>query len=98
MKMPNVTTLAIGILLTSLVGACTLAGAHVQAASPSATSGQRIAERNCGGCHAVGPGVSPLAVAPPFRTLHDRYPRGGLDEILQEGMLRPSRMPEEGSP
>jgi mono/diheme cytochrome c family protein len=98
MKAFNVATLATGALLASLVGACALAGAQPQAAPPGMSGGQRIAERNCGGCHAVGAGASKLADAPPFRTLHERYPRGGLDQILREGMLRPSRMPEEGSP
>ena len=98
MKTFNVATLATGVLLAGLVGACTLAGAQPQQPSPAISGGQRIAERNCGGCHAVASGESKLADAPPFRTLHDRYPPGGLDVILQEGMLRPSRMPEEGSP
>lgn len=98
MKAFHVATLAAGVLLASLAGACTLAGAQVQRESPGISGGQRIAERNCGGCHAVGSGDSKLADAPAFRNLHDRYPPGGLDEILQEGMLRPSRMPEEGSP
>ena len=98
MKTFNVAALTAGVLLASLAGACTLAGAQVQREPPGMSGGQRIAERNCGGCHAVGSGASKLADAPPFRTLHDRYPPGGLDEILQEGMLRPSRMPEEGSP
>ena len=90
--------LAAGVLLASLAGGCTLADAQVQRAPVGISGGQRIAERNCGGCHAVASGASRLADAPPFRTLHDRYRPGGLDHILQEGMLRPSRMPEEGSP
>ena len=98
MKTFNVATLATGVLLACLVGACTLAGAQPQRPPTGMSGGQRIAERNCGGCHAVAAGDSKLADAPPFRTLHDRYPPGGLDVILQEGMLRPSRMPEEGSP
>ncbi|CAN5350534.1 cytochrome c [soil metagenome] len=98
MKTFTVATLATGVLLASLIGACALAGAQPQREPPSMSGGQRIAERNCGGCHAVGAGVSKLADAPPFRTLHERYSPGGLDQILREGMLRPSRMPEEGSP
>lgn len=61
-------------------------------------AGRRIAERNCGGCHAIGPGASPLPGAPPFRELHRRYPAGGLEQLLQEGMLAPEAAPEEGSP
>jgi len=97
-KSPSATALTVGVLLAGLIGACTLTSAQAQRPSPGESSGKRIAERNCGGCHAVGPGRSLLADAPPFRTLHDRYPRGGLDQILEEGMLRPSRVPEEGSP
>ncbi|CAN5128308.1 cytochrome c [soil metagenome] len=98
MKTFHVAAPVVGALLASLVGACALAGAEPQRASPGMSGGQRIAERNCGGCHAVASGASKLADAPPFRTLHERYPPGGLDQILREGMLRPSRMPEEGSP
>jgi hypothetical protein len=38
---------------------------------------------------------SPLAIAPPFRTLHQRYPFGSLEEALGEGLVtgHPS-MPE----
>jgi mono/diheme cytochrome c family protein len=98
MRTIHVATLAAGVLLASLIGASALAGPQVQRESPVISGGQRIAERYCGGCHAVAAGASRLAAAPPFRTLQDRYPPGGLDLILQEGMLRPSRMPEEGSP
>lgn len=98
MKTLHFAALATGVLLASLIGASALAGPQVQREPPAISGGQRIAERNCGGCHAVAAGASRLPAAPPFRTLQDRYPPGGLDAILQEGMLRPSRMPEEGSP
>lgn len=98
MKTFDVAAWAVGLLLVSLTGACALASAPAQPAPPGISGGQRIAERHCGGCHAVGAGASKLADAPPFRTLHERYSPGGLGEILQEGMLRPSLMPEEGSP
>ena len=53
----------------------------------SATVGQRIAETNCAQCHAIGKtGDSPLAIAPPFRTLHTRYPVDSLAEALAEGI------------
>ncbi len=43
---------------------------------------------NCGGCHAVGrTGVSPLAIAPPFRELHLRYPVENLSEAFAEGIV-----------
>jgi len=42
---------------------------------------------HCSGCHAIGRvGESPLAIAPPFRTLHLRYPVENLAESLAEGI------------
>lgn len=92
-----------------VIGALALAGcmtagagdAAPAAAAASADStlvyGQRIAQRSCGGCHAVADGASPMADAPPFRLLHRRYPAGGLAQLLEEGMLPPDTIQEEGS-
>jgi mono/diheme cytochrome c family protein len=58
--------------------------------------GANFARVNCSQCHAVGlVGESPLAEAPPFRTLHERYPVEDLAEALAEGITtgHPS-MPE----
>lgn len=42
---------------------------------------------NCAKCHAIGKsGDSPLPIAPPFRTLHERYPVESLAESLAEGI------------
>jgi|SRR3954447_22316322 cytochrome c len=42
---------------------------------------------NCSRCQAIGPvGESPLAKAPPFRTLHLRYPVSDLQRPLLEGI------------
>ena len=42
----------------------------------------------CARCHAVGKtGLSPLQAAPPFRTLHTRYPVESLEESLGEGIV-----------
>lgn len=50
--------------------------------------GQRLAEANCSRCHAVGrTGESPLPIAPPFRTLHTRYPVENLAEAFAEGIV-----------
>ncbi len=50
--------------------------------------GRTILEANCGRCHATGAeGTSPLAAAPPFRTLGERYPVSDLEEALAEGIL-----------
>ena len=49
--------------------------------------GQAFAQANCGFCHAVGRfGDGPLKIAPPFRTLHMRYPVEHLAEALAEGI------------
>jgi mono/diheme cytochrome c family protein len=72
--------------------------AFLAAAAPGEiAAGRLVAERNCGGCHAVASGDSPLADAPPFRLLHRRYGPGGLESLLQRGMLadHPGRL-EEG--
>lgn len=42
----------------------------------------------CASCHAIGrTGTSPLAIAPPFRDLHRRYPVDNLSEALAEGIV-----------
>jgi cytochrome c553 len=65
-------------------------------AQASAENGERIAQRACGGCHAVRGTKSPLPDAPPFTRLHARYHKGGLDALLDKGMLAPADPPEEG--
>ena len=77
-----------GVLLAA--AALTLVAAPALARQASASTGERLARRYCGGCPAVRDGVSPLPDAPPFASLHDRYPPGGL--------LAPRRPPEEGAP
>lgn len=58
------------------------------AATPSAEHGHALVLRDCAGCHAVETtGDSPFAPAPPFRTLHDRYPLENLEEALAEGIM-----------
>jgi mono/diheme cytochrome c family protein len=49
--------------------------------------GQTFAQTHCAGCHAIGrTGESPLAIAPPFRTLHARYRVEDLAEAMAEGL------------
>ena len=56
--------------------------------SPAAQRGWVIVRTNCSRCHAVGKaGDSPLPIAPPFRTLHERYPVEDLQEPLAEGIV-----------
>jgi cytochrome c len=57
------------------------------AASPDEQRGKTFAINNCARCHAIDRvGQSPLKIAPPFRTLHKRYPIETLAESLAEGI------------
>ena len=50
--------------------------------------GRGIAEARCARCHAIGTkGESPVALAPPFRVLSQRYPVEHLAEALAEGIV-----------
>ena len=54
----------------------------------SAQQGKRLALTHCARCHAIDKvSPSPLKIAPPFRTLHERYPVGMLEESLAEGIV-----------
>ena len=67
-----------------------------QLLSPPAQRGLVIVRTNCSRCHSIDKiSQSPLKVAPPFRTLHERYPVESLQESLAEGIVtgHPS-MPE----
>jgi mono/diheme cytochrome c family protein len=87
--------LALFALLAAAVAVEPAAARETQAQQ----QGRRIAEARCGQCHALGYGPSPLADAPPFATLHRRYPDGGgLKDLLGEGMIAPATPPEEGQP
>jgi mono/diheme cytochrome c family protein len=64
--------------------------------SPAAQRGSVFVRTNCSHCHSIDKvSESPLKVAPPFRTLHLRYPVESLQESLAEGIItgHPS-MPE----
>jgi cytochrome c len=57
------------------------------AASPAEQRGKTFALTHCARCHAIDlVGQSPLRIAPPFRTLHNRYPIETLAESLAEGI------------
>ncbi len=72
-----------------LVAALAVAWAGgASALSPAAQRGFVFVDTNCSKCHAVGRfGDSPLAIAPPFRTLHERYPVEQLAEAFAEGIV-----------
>jgi cytochrome c len=57
------------------------------AASPAEQRGKTYAVTNCARCHSVDRVTpSPLKIAPPFRTLHLRYPIKTIAEALAEGI------------
>jgi cytochrome c len=67
-----------------------------EAFSPAEQRGLIFVRIHCARCHAIDKvSISPLKVAPPFRTLHERYPVESLEESLAEGIVtgHPS-MPE----
>ncbi|MDH6261602.1 cytochrome c [Bradyrhizobium sp. BR13661] len=67
----------IGLLLTT----------PALAAPNAAQRGKAYARANCARCHAIDRrSESPLKIAPPFRTLHQRYPIDSLQEALAEGI------------
>ena len=57
------------------------------AASPQEQRGKTFALNNCAKCHSIDKvSPSPLKIAPPFRTLHKRYPIETIAEALAEGI------------
>lgn len=66
----------------------TLAGCAGDSGDDSVARGLAFVADNCARCHAVGAdGESPVAEAPPFRTLEARYPLEALEEALAEGIV-----------
>jgi cytochrome c len=57
------------------------------ALSPAEQRGKTFAQTNCARCHSIDRvTASPLKIAPPFRSLHLRYPVETLGEALAEGI------------
>src|SRR3981081_2043756 len=57
------------------------------APAPADQRGMTFALPNCARCHSIDRVTqSPLRIAPPFRTLHLRYPVETLGEALAEGI------------
>src|SRR5437016_5455110 len=56
-----------------------------ESASPQEQPGKTFALNNCAKYHSIDrASPSPLKIAPPFRTLHERYPIETLAEALAE--------------
>lgn len=65
-----------------------LTGPALAQLSPAAQRGRSFVTTNCSRCHSVDKyTASPLRIAPPFRTLHERYPVEDLAESLGEGIV-----------
>jgi mono/diheme cytochrome c family protein len=72
--------IGVGIVLLSLADAAL-------AQSPAERRGERFVRINCSRCHAIDKvGASPLPIAPPFRTLHLKYPVSDLQRPLAQGV------------
>src|SRR5215467_9108 len=71
------------------VSAClSLASAPAIAQSPAAQRGLTFVRVHCAQCHAIDKvSNSPLAIAPPFRTLHLKFPIESLRRRLAEGIV-----------
>jgi mono/diheme cytochrome c family protein len=64
-----------------------LVATQANAQSPSEQRGLNFVRANCARCHAIDKvSESPLKIAPPFRTLHLRYPIESLQEAFAEGI------------
>lgn len=74
--------LLLAVLFLNALIVCTGAAAN------DSQRGKRLAETHCAICHSVErQGESPLRSAPPFRSLHHRYPVESLEEALAEGIV-----------
>ncbi|WP_156323579.1 cytochrome c [Bosea sp. AAP35] len=62
----------------------------------SAAIGKQVAQKHCGGCHAIeASGESPNPKAPPFPLIAERYPDGNPAPVLIDGtVVRHPGMPE----
>jgi mono/diheme cytochrome c family protein len=70
--------------MLALVPALAMAASPASVGSP--VRGERIAQRYCAPCHAVGTaGESPTGPAPAFRDLHTRYPVADLINAIGQG-------------
>lgn len=75
------------IFAAAMIAAPALVASPVLAQSPSEQRGLNFVRANCARCHAIDKvSESPLKIAPPFRTLHTRYPIESLQEAFAEGI------------
>ena len=61
---------------------------QAMAVTPAEQRGKTFVLNNCSKCHSIDKvSESPLRIAPPFRTLHQRYPVESLEKSLSEGII-----------
>jgi cytochrome c len=71
-------------LSLSLVLVCASAFAQ----SPAAQRGLTFVRTHCAQCHSIDKvNESPIAIAPPFRTFHQKFPIESLRRRLSEGIM-----------
>jgi mono/diheme cytochrome c family protein len=76
------------MMILFLAAALSSTSVWAQGLSPSAQRGLNLARANCARCHSIDKvSESPLRIAPPFRSLHTRYPVEQLEEPLAEGLV-----------
>ena len=65
-----------------------LLGGGTTAEAANVERGLNFALANCARCHSIDKVTeSPFKIAPPFRTLHERYPVENLEKPLAEGIV-----------
>jgi mono/diheme cytochrome c family protein len=75
------------IIRLSVFALLTSSAAAQSGLEPAAQRGLTLARTHCARCHSIDRvTASPLAIAPPFRTLHKKYPVENLEEALAEGI------------
>ncbi|MBR1152486.1 cytochrome c [Bradyrhizobium sp. JYMT SZCCT0428] len=79
--------LKVSIASSAVIALSVPVNATLCSAEPNASAGKAFAQANCSHCHSIDKfTLSSLAIAPPFRTLHLRYPVESLEEALGEGL------------
>jgi cytochrome c len=74
------------IIFAAFAAFCGTAAA--QGLAPAEQRGLNFVRTSCAQCHAIDKiSPSPLAIAPPFRTLHTKYPIVYLEEAFAEGIV-----------
>ncbi|KAA0073993.1 c-type cytochrome [Tardiphaga sp. P9-11] len=76
------------IFVSALLALVLLSTGSSALSAASVAQGRSIARLYCMKCHSIDKvSPSPLRIAPPFRTLHERYPIETLQEALAEGIV-----------